>query len=628
MQRRTAHHTALPVPDAHGSNSTTTTTNNHSSNTEKDPSKRRKVRRKAILSAWTQFRYELAKHMEEDGPFMLLVGFMGCVLIGMIGIVAWKLMRAVLGSSSTSYGYRYRRSSRSEAAGVTDDAEEHEPIPFNPIYHVPEASQLVGDRTNAYAKLRLEMDTNILPVNHDRSLAFAQSQRMAQFTTKSMEPHHSDQIMYDIHNCPHSPPPGYPLYVFIVVSCGIALVGQTDGNTFQQLMQDNSQPKHSFSFFPNSEWHLTQILEDWPANQMEIPDQIHQGLCVFDYQKDYAKALNYRNLELPFVVENDPEVARTVERWHQPGYVEKMVGPNVRHRAEYNKNNHFLFATPAGGNGVRAKRAQEKRLAKLKDNQGRHAQLQNEAMVAETLRMTYGDWLKHANVTNVGPDDEHWYFRLIGCGFMGADGDCDYGSTEALFDELPFFQPKANLYIGDPEEQKGIHCRFGMEGVIAENHFDGSRNSIAVFMGKRRYVLAHPKNCDKLTLLPMKHPSARHSAIDYTNPDLETFPEFKEAMSNEVVLQPGQVLYLPTNWFHFIVSLVSLCQCCILLSWIHAQQRRFRTRSLISVSLVSILGAQHAVQYSLRYYRALHGASGAMWILMALGRCRNRIGGL
>ena len=97
MQRRTAHHTALPVPDAHGSNSTTTTTNNHSSNTEKDPSKRRKVRRKAILSAWTQFRYELAKHMEEDGPFMLLVGFMGCVLIGMIGIVAWKLMRAVLG---------------------------------------------------------------------------------------------------------------------------------------------------------------------------------------------------------------------------------------------------------------------------------------------------------------------------------------------------------------------------------------------------------------------------------------------------------------------------------------------------------------------------------------------------
>jgi ribosomal protein L16 Arg81 hydroxylase len=59
----------------------------------------------------------------------------------------------------------------------------------------------------------------------------------------------------------------------------------------------------------------------------------------------------------------------------------------------------------------------------------------------------------------------------------------------------------------------------------------------------------------------MKHPSARHSAIDYTKPDLETYPKFAQAKSNEVVLQPGQVLYLPTNWFHFIVSLELNMQC-------------------------------------------------------------------
>ena len=59
----------------------------------------------------------------------------------------------------------------------------------------------------------------------------------------------------------------------------------------------------------------------------------------------------------------------------------------------------------------------------------------------------------------------------------------------------------------------------------------------------------------------MGHPSARHSMVDWSNPDLEKFPQFKQARSSEVVLQAGDVLYLPTNWFHFIVSLDTSWQC-------------------------------------------------------------------
>jgi Cupin-like domain len=118
-----------------------------------------------------------------------------------------------------------------------------------------------------------------------------------------------------------------------------------------------------------------------------------------------------------------------------------------------------------------------------------------------------------------------------------------------------------------------------------------------VLRGTRRYILSHPNQCDKLALLPMGHASARHSAVDYTNPDLQTYPEFEQAMGNEVVLQAGQVLYLrkygkttsrevppkrfcrhpnklmasffvcaclgqsATNWFHYIVSLNLNMQC-------------------------------------------------------------------
>jgi ribosomal protein L16 Arg81 hydroxylase len=108
---------------------------------------------------------------------------------------------------------------------------------------------------------------------------------------------------------------------------------------------------------------------------------------------------------------------------------------------------------------------------------------------------------------------------------------------------------------GSPE-----HC-CGRPLFHLENHFDGSRNSIALLGGERRYILAHPNQCENLSLYPKGHPSARHSAVDWSDPDVEEFPQFRNAMANEVVMQAGDVMYLPTNWFHYIVSLEINYQC-------------------------------------------------------------------
>merc|ERR1719362_22741 len=182
----------------------------------------------------------------------------------------------------------------------------------------------------------------------------------------------------------------------------------------------------------------------------------------------------------------------------------------------------------------------------------------------KNLHLTYKEWLSHANVTDnyTGPDQDHWYFRLIACGTMK---NCEEKkiSSDYLYDELPFFQPYESNYpfIIDPVQQMGIHCRFGMQGVIAENHFDVPRNAIVMLGGERRYILAHPYQCKNLALYPKNHPSGRHSMVDWSNPDLGTFPEFGNTRVNEVVLQAGDVLYLPSNWFHHIVSLGLNWQC-------------------------------------------------------------------
>lgn len=62
--------------------------------------------------------------------------------------------------------------------------------------------------------------------------------------------------------------------------------------------------------------------------------------------------------------------------------------------------------------------------------------------------------------------------------------------------------------------------------VIAEAHFDGSRNMVAMISGVRRWIMAHPNQCESMYLLPNGHPSGRHSDVDWSNPDLEKFPDF------------------------------------------------------------------------------------------------------
>jgi hypothetical protein len=361
----------------------------------------------------------------------------------------------------------------------------------------------LGDRSPAYANLRKEYDA-LLPSGDEESL-----ERM-KLAVQSLRKRKYENLMahdmpYDVHNCPDDPPPNYPYA-----------------------------------------WNIKDVLDNWGTDDMIPKEAIYQGICVFDYETEKEKALKYGELELPFVVRDDPKVLRTVERWSQQGYMQKLLGKHTRYRTEYSPNNHFMYWN--------------KPKRKAVEN---HIIEKDWKPPTEMSRMSFSNWLEHANVTDdkLGSDNEHWYFRLIGCGEMGKS--CDKDSSEYLFDELSFFQPTEDnpLYMVDPKKQKGIHCRFGMKGVTAVNHFDGSRNSIALLGGERRYFLSHPDQCENLNLFPRGHPSARHSAVDWSNPDWEKFPSFADAEVNEVVLQAGDVLYLPTDWFHHIISLELNFQC-------------------------------------------------------------------
>ncbi len=63
-------------------------------------------------------------------------------------------------------------------------------------------------------------------------------------------------------------------------------------------------------------------------------------------------------------------------------------------------------------------------------------------------------------------------------------------------------------------------------------------------------------------MLPRGHPSARHSAVVWSNlTEVSQYPNLMSSRATEVVLSMGELLYLPSYWFHYIISQDASIQC-------------------------------------------------------------------
>ncbi|CAM9847254.1 unnamed protein product [Ectocarpus fasciculatus] len=136
------------------------------------------------------------------------------------------------------------------------------------------------------------------------------------------------------------------------------------------------------------------------------------------------------------------------------------------------------------------------------------------------------------------------------------------GATRILEDAAGSDEDETNIFLRDASATKGIHCRLGMDGVMSEGHYDGSRNMVALLAGKRRWILSDPRNCAHMHMFRKGHPSARHTSADWTDPNVASqFPDLQDATANEVILRAGEALFVPEHWIHSIVNIGVSAQC-------------------------------------------------------------------
>jgi hypothetical protein len=144
--------------------------------------------------------------------------------------------------------------------------------------------------------------------------------------------------------------------------------------------------------------------------------------------------------------------------------------------------------------------------------------------------MRFGDYLN--SILNSGQDLRMFLYNIVS--------------------KAPELKKDVNL----PPLMKGFSKRFlfmffGPKGAVTQIHYDIDMSHVfhTAIKGRKRFVLFAQSESKKL----YRHPFTIRSYVDVDNPDFEKYPLLKEAKGFEVMLEPGETLFIPSGFWHHVV---------------------------------------------------------------------------
>ncbi|MBL7920156.1 MAG: cupin-like domain-containing protein [Bacteroidia bacterium] len=124
-----------------------------------------------------------------------------------------------------------------------------------------------------------------------------------------------------------------------------------------------------------------------------------------------------------------------------------------------------------------------------------------------------------------------------------------------------------NMFKCKPELRKDFPCPYMFKGILGRMGymFFGSKNTkvrihqdidmsnvmLTQFHGRKRVILISPEYSDLLYRLPFN----TYSLVDLDHPDYNKYPGLAYVEANEYILEPGDALYMPSGYWHYITYL-------------------------------------------------------------------------
>ena len=99
--------------------------------------------------------------------------------------------------------------------------------------------------------------------------------------------------------------------------------------------------------------------------------------------------------------------------------------------------------------------------------------------------------------------------------------------------------------------KKFVFMFFGCKGSVTPLHYDPDLPHLlhTVLYGKKRIVLFANEESKNL----YKHPFNTRSYVDIDRPDFSKFPRLQEATGYQVIIHPGETLFMPSGYWHHMV---------------------------------------------------------------------------
>lgn len=335
---------------------------------------------------------------------------------------------------------------------------------------------------------------------------------------------------------------------------------------------DSSYP--SFETFRES-------IQKWSQYDLDSPPStIVENLQHFDFQdmEQMQIAKKFRDLELPFKVYNVPELKEAEKKWTDDYLSWHFDRPSIDSSSLFSYGLDKNFAKYGGKmpkSDGRCQKSKDSFFAFFDPHRWNFEVLGDVPYYNSDY--TFKKFIKHARYADahsIPPHEPHYYYQS---GIPREERHQPKSLWTFVSRDLPSFSSPEPTFFGfSPENQKGIQCRFGERGVTAATHYDAGRNMVAMIKGAKRYILSPPNDCPKLGIVPKRsHPSFRHSMLNFGHISLldddiskdmsqlerDWLNIASEARVIDTVLKAGEVLYIPSYWFHYIISLQVSAQC-------------------------------------------------------------------